>query len=335
MPTRTFFELSDQKKARIMRTAYQLFGTTPYDKVSIQAIVEGAGIPRGSFYQYFTDKEDLYLYCIQENYKKAADVTYRKDMSYLLNTLTAPKDYQVSLSASWYQEMLKDIEASMPEEEFRFALKRPSAPPALMSAVYSNLSSILYPLLEQYIDALTGIESEQKKKYLLFLFGELDLLVYEYAKLHNITYEEATPVVQEMLRTIYESFSSLSSADTVRILESLSSIHFLSPAGLDLTTSFPKGSTWKWETNESQTTYQVPLSGNSVKGSFPVQADELFETSSEADSSLQLIVDDNRHCSFSIAINGRKFFFNQSFSAIGETFGNRHICISENGMFVL
>lgn len=37
----------------------------PFDEASINRIIRQAGIPRGSFYMYFTDKEDLFRYLLQ------------------------------------------------------------------------------------------------------------------------------------------------------------------------------------------------------------------------------------------------------------------------------
>ena len=37
-----------------------------FTDVSVNQIVRRAGIPRGSFYQYFSDKEDLFAYLLEE-----------------------------------------------------------------------------------------------------------------------------------------------------------------------------------------------------------------------------------------------------------------------------
>ena len=55
MPTQTFFDLSEEKRNRILSAARKVFAFAPYEKVTIQSIIEAADIPRGSFYQYFTD----------------------------------------------------------------------------------------------------------------------------------------------------------------------------------------------------------------------------------------------------------------------------------------
>ena len=65
MPTDTFFRLPEEKRARILEGAWSEFTAVPYAEASINRIVRTSRIPRGSFYQYFTDKEDLYRYLLE------------------------------------------------------------------------------------------------------------------------------------------------------------------------------------------------------------------------------------------------------------------------------
>lgn len=62
MPTSTFFNLPAEKRERIVEAAIQEFAAYPFDQASIARIIEQAGIPRGSFYQYFENLKDLYKY---------------------------------------------------------------------------------------------------------------------------------------------------------------------------------------------------------------------------------------------------------------------------------
>ena len=62
MPTQTFFNLPDEKRERIIDVAIREFATYSFDQSSIARIIENAGIPRGSFYQYFENLKDLYKY---------------------------------------------------------------------------------------------------------------------------------------------------------------------------------------------------------------------------------------------------------------------------------
>lgn len=72
VPKETFKNLNEDKKQRIFNAAIQEFSTCSFSDASINQIIKTAGIPRGSFYQYFNDKEDLYFYMIEEisNQKK-------------------------------------------------------------------------------------------------------------------------------------------------------------------------------------------------------------------------------------------------------------------------
>jgi AcrR family transcriptional regulator len=65
LPTDTFRNLSDDKRNRILDAAIEEFAAHPYHRASVGRIVERAEIPKGSLYQYFCDKKDLYRYILQ------------------------------------------------------------------------------------------------------------------------------------------------------------------------------------------------------------------------------------------------------------------------------
>ena len=66
MPTSTFFHLPEEKREKLLQAARREFARAPYADVSINRIIHAAGIPRGSFYMYFADKEDLFLFLTGE-----------------------------------------------------------------------------------------------------------------------------------------------------------------------------------------------------------------------------------------------------------------------------
>lgn len=63
---RYLFRLPEEKRARILEGAWSEFTAVPYAEASINRIVQTSRIPRGSFYQYFEDKNDLFLTLIDE-----------------------------------------------------------------------------------------------------------------------------------------------------------------------------------------------------------------------------------------------------------------------------
>ncbi|MDA8234655.1 MAG: TetR/AcrR family transcriptional regulator [Clostridia bacterium] len=64
MPKQTFLNLAEEKRQRIIEVALEEFASHPYSKASLSNIVARAGIAKGSMYQYFHDKKDLYIYLL-------------------------------------------------------------------------------------------------------------------------------------------------------------------------------------------------------------------------------------------------------------------------------
>ena len=65
MPSNTFLTLPEDKQTRLMDAASREFSAKPYNEASINKIIQEAGIPRGSFYMYFQDKEELFRYLVR------------------------------------------------------------------------------------------------------------------------------------------------------------------------------------------------------------------------------------------------------------------------------
>jgi AcrR family transcriptional regulator len=65
MPTKTFMNLPDDKKNKIIQASIKEFSNATYEKASINKIIKDANISRGSFYMYFEDKMDLTMYLLE------------------------------------------------------------------------------------------------------------------------------------------------------------------------------------------------------------------------------------------------------------------------------
>ncbi|KRN29294.1 transcriptional regulator [Lactobacillus selangorensis] len=66
MPKKTFFRLPEAKQQRLMTAARIEFSRARFEDASISNIIKLASIPRGSFYQYFEDKADIFDYYVQQ-----------------------------------------------------------------------------------------------------------------------------------------------------------------------------------------------------------------------------------------------------------------------------
>ncbi|MEW9095503.1 MAG: TetR family transcriptional regulator [Clostridiaceae bacterium] len=74
MPTDTFFNLPLEKKNKIIEAIKKEFARVPFDKVSINKIVQDAKISRGSFYMYFEDKRDMLIYLLSNYHEEVMSI---------------------------------------------------------------------------------------------------------------------------------------------------------------------------------------------------------------------------------------------------------------------
>ena len=73
MPTERFNKLPEEKKKAIRDAAMEECIRVPFEKVSINKIIQNAGISRGSFYTYFEDKRDVVRYIFSDTADKLKD----------------------------------------------------------------------------------------------------------------------------------------------------------------------------------------------------------------------------------------------------------------------
>ncbi len=128
MPKRLYYALSPEKQSSIVEAALREFSEHPYDEASINQIIKRASISRGSFYLYFTDKEDLYMWIIDLIFGKNIDAfvqnstqteppelfaLYRNTFRYMLQVLDNPEFHHYITRL--YQNMNYRIHAKIQE----------------------------------------------------------------------------------------------------------------------------------------------------------------------------------------------------------------------------
>jgi len=62
MPKQTFLNLPEEKRQAVVNAAVEEFAEYGFEGSSINRIVANSGISKGSFYQYFADKMDVFRY---------------------------------------------------------------------------------------------------------------------------------------------------------------------------------------------------------------------------------------------------------------------------------
>ena len=124
MPKETFFNLPDDKQKLIESAALDEFTTWGYDNASINRIVAQAAIAKGSFYQYFEDKKDLFTHLV--------DQVIRQKREFVSPVLLNPQQQD-------FFAMLKDLYRS----GLMFAKASPDAA-LLGNLVYKNKEHPVY-----------------------------------------------------------------------------------------------------------------------------------------------------------------------------------------------
>ena len=96
MPKQTFFNLPAEKRETIINAAVDEFAQYGLENASTNRIVENSGISKGSFYQYFEDKQDVFLYML--------DVIEKMETEYFKNI--HPPDNNMD-TFNYYRWMVK------------------------------------------------------------------------------------------------------------------------------------------------------------------------------------------------------------------------------------
>lgn len=79
MPKSTFLNLNTRKKKKILKTLIKYFGNYSYERVDIEDVAKECKVSKGSMYQYFVSKKDMYFYAIKESLKKMFEVSQKID----------------------------------------------------------------------------------------------------------------------------------------------------------------------------------------------------------------------------------------------------------------
>jgi AcrR family transcriptional regulator len=106
MPNQTFFNLPENKREIIVKVAIEEFATKDYNSVSISRIAKESNIAKGSFYQYFQDKKDLYLYLL--------DLLGKTKLSFLQNNHPPKSKLDFYEYLSWLLEINMNFDLTYP-----------------------------------------------------------------------------------------------------------------------------------------------------------------------------------------------------------------------------
>ena len=154
MPSKTFFNLDIRKQKKLIHCSLLEFSKNSYSDVSINRIIKNAQISRGSFYMYFTDKEDLFMYIINSYNEKLSKIV-RNNLSL----------YKGNLRLG-FVSIYDDIMSVVGEFKYKGFFKNAFMFFDLNKNHYTNPVHTLYTEVKDIVD-FSNIEYEDKE----FLFA--------------------------------------------------------------------------------------------------------------------------------------------------------------------
>ncbi len=76
MPKATFSKIAPEKRRRVLRQAARLFAERGYAATDMAELAERCGVAKGSIYNYFESKEDLYYYVCLDGLERSRRAVY-------------------------------------------------------------------------------------------------------------------------------------------------------------------------------------------------------------------------------------------------------------------
>lgn len=205
MVHQTFYNLPEEKRERIVNAAIGEFSAYPYLETNINRIVAAAKIPKGSFYQYFDGKDDLYKYCALLVYKKIFDFKKRENKGFF-----RPARERVAV-LGFEKTVMEDretIEGLVGKEQYAFLLGMKAAPEELRILVNLHVAErLIYPELSKELSADSALRTDSDTDFLAFLLSIAELVAMEYGSLKNKDYMELNACVYSYMDALYRAFS--------------------------------------------------------------------------------------------------------------------------------
>ncbi|MTI69683.1 MAG: TetR/AcrR family transcriptional regulator [Firmicutes bacterium] len=168
MPTKTYFNLNEEKQKRVYRAVFDEYSRVPLEEVSVKNIVNSADIPRGSFYQYFIDKEKALIYLISE--------TQNRGHEELVHTTSQQQLNIYELMETLFMREINKLKNK--EESARVLLLKQIIKSAKATSIFYNvMANVIFehPIFEEcWNNMMLKVDSKDLKKNIFdLLFATL------------------------------------------------------------------------------------------------------------------------------------------------------------------
>lgn len=200
----TFENLPETKKKALLDAAMDEFITNGYEKSSINRILSDAGIPKGSFYQYFDGKEDLLNACMDT--AAAHIISYKNDRDHpLLLSMVTASGYENAK-----QSFRMDLSSALSEKEQKLVQVLLQSPDFIRLQGFSHLSwKWIEPEMQKEVQKMPELEGIDKS-YAAYLLSQCETLSLNYVLRAGKQPEAALEKTYEYLKYLYAGIRSIS-----------------------------------------------------------------------------------------------------------------------------
>jgi AcrR family transcriptional regulator len=204
LPKKTFFHLSKDKQDMLIQCAKREFSRVPLHEASIANIIKDAGISRGSFYQYFEEKEDLYYYLLDQS-------SQRNNERFIAALKEKNGDIFETFIDS-FQFMIQDHTNQEHKNFFRNAFLNMNykTEKTFTNNIYEeNRKSQLLPIISLMNTENLNIQGERELQHILkiIIAVTFDNLIQVFVK--DLTYEEALKNYGEQMELLKRGFEKV------------------------------------------------------------------------------------------------------------------------------
>lgn len=185
MPKQTFYNLSEEKRQNFINTALEEFALYDYNSASLNRIVDLAGIAKGSIYQYFENKRDLYQYLVE--------IAVREKFTYIvLNLPDYPSDFYELLNSLLLLNAEFDLKNPLKSKLFLNTINEKNTD--LLGSFPSSMAFLSDEFVTEFIKYAAAnnlLRFELDLDFAGFIINRFSLIIPDYLeKQHNSTYLE-------------------------------------------------------------------------------------------------------------------------------------------------
>lgn len=204
MVHQTFLNLPEEKRARIFVSAVDEFVRLPYERTSINRIVENAGIPKGSFYQYFDSKDDLYTYCILSVYRQVAQLRQQKHQPLLAMGLKRAAELGIHETIPIFNA---EVGALIGAKNHQLLLGLTDMPRRLRNDVLLEVATeLIMPSIREELANDESVPPGTDLDFLAYLLSLGELISFDYGSLHGN--DDLNTLTYRYMDAIYRAFTN-------------------------------------------------------------------------------------------------------------------------------